>query len=478
MSYLYRLICVFLLLTCPQAWALVPLTSMYKLSSGSTLYSTVQAACESSAAIRDIDWFKPTSFSYDGPTGNPPVWSCTATNASGGFTRYASVYPSGTQCPANSAPSGSSCACNAGFEEKDGQCSSGKTKEEKCGADFTYAGWGVGFGKYSEPWAINGYVASGEQCDSFTDAQPGGTGCKVYFTATGTTKNDNGTTTTTGTFRPVPGAKAGEGVPCSPTYEGEGKDVVDEKPPEKCNGYEGTVGGETKCIPNVQNNGVEWAKTEKVEKKSDGTTTETKVEQKCEKDKCTTTTTVTTKDAAGNTTTTSSSETKQDVALFCKENRDKCKDGKPVADKGSGGGSGGGTGSGTGGNGNGNGSCTGSDCPDNNAPGGPGKVGMPGSGAAEVGSFYEREYKQGPVQLWSEKTAQLKESGLGALASNLMPRVGDGGAEPTWIIDLDFGPLGNYGIRDISPPSWVWGVIRAITILSALIVARKLIFGG
>lgn len=393
---------------------------------------------------------------------------------------YGRVYPAGDGCPANSTQNGASCTCNSGFNEQNGQCvkPAGKSKEEMCGADFTYAGWAVGLGKYNEPWAINGYVPSGEQCDAYTDADPGGTGCKVYFSATGTTKNDNGTTTTTGNFRPVPGAKAGEGVPCSPTYEGEGKDVVDSKPPEKCDGYEGTVGGETKCIPNVQNNGVDWAKTEKSEKKSDGTTVDTKVEQKCEKDKCTTTTTTTTKDAAGNTTSTSTSETKQDVVLFCKENPDKCKNGKPVADKGSGGGSGGGTGSGTGGNGDGSGSCTGSDCPDNNAPGGPGKVTMPGSGAPEIGSFYEREYKQGPVQLWSQKTAQLKESGLGALAANLMPHVGDGGVEPTWIIDLDFGPLGNYGQRDISPPSWVWGVIRAITILSALIVARRLVFGG
>ncbi len=370
------------------------------------------------------------------------------------------------------------CPAGQNFDKSAGKCVEDRSKQKACGADFTYAGWGVGFGKYTEPWAINGYVPSGEQCDAYTDANPGGTGCKVYFAATGTTKNDNGTTTTTGNFRPVPGDRAGEGVPCSPTYEGEGKDVVDNKPPEKCDGYEGTVGGEKRCIPNVQNNGVDWAKTEKSEKKSDGTTVDTKVEQRCEKDKCTTTTTTTTKDAAGNTTSTSTSETKQDVVLFCKENPDKCKNGKPVADKGSGGGSGGGTGSGTGGNGDGSGSCTGSDCPDNNAPGGPGKVGMPGSGAPEIGSFYEREYKQGPVQLWSEKTAQLKESGLGALASNLMPRVGDGGVAPTWIIDLDFGPLGNYGQRDISPPSWVWGVIRAITILSALIVARKLVFGG
>lgn len=480
MSFLRRLLFLFgLLASFNSAFAAVPTIDVYQYQGKD--YLTATAACN--AYIAYVQPSNPkVSFSVAGVTEYPSYAVCRISASSDGSQWYdnVNISKSGGVCPANSVKNGSSCTCNSGYQEKDGQCFAPglQTKEQKCGADFTYAGWAVGLGKYTEPWAINGYVPSGEQCDAFTDADPGGTGCKVYFSATGTTRNDNGTTTTTGVFRPVPGAKAGEGVPCSPTYEGDGKDVVAEKPKEKCDGYEGQVGGETKCIPNVQNNGVEWAKTDKSEKKADGTTVDTKVEQKCEKDKCTTTTTVTTKDAAGNTTSTSTSETKQDVALFCKENPDKCKNGKPTADgNGSGGGSGSGSGSGSG-NGNGNGSCTGSDCPDNNGPGGPGKVGMPGAGAGEIGDLYQREYKQGPVQLWSEKSASLKDSGLGGLAQNLFPKVGDGGTPPTWMIDLEFGPLGNYGVRDIAPEPWLWSVIRAITILSALVVARKLVFGG
>ncbi|KGG93562.1 hypothetical protein P245_10285 [Comamonas thiooxydans] len=82
-----------------------------------------------------------------------------------------------------------------------------------------------------------------------------------------------------------------------------------------------------KCIANSQNNGVEFAKTEKTEKKDDGTTVDTKVEQKCEGDKCTTTTTTTTKNAAGEVTGVDMNTKTQDKAGFCKENADKC-DGK------------------------------------------------------------------------------------------------------------------------------------------------------
>ena len=59
-----------------------------------------------------------------------------------------------------------------------------------------------------------------------------------------------------------------------------------------------------------------------------------------------------------------------------------------------------------------------------------------------------------------------------------MPKVSDGGTPPSWIIDLDFGRGLSFGSHDISPPSWLWGVLRAITILSALLLARRLIFGG
>lgn len=218
------------------------------------------------------------------------------------------------------------CPAGQNFDKSAGKCVEDRSKQKACGADFQFAGWGVGFGKYNDAWALDGKVPSGIQCDAYTDANPGGTGCQVKFSASGYTKNDDGSWTTIGKFSSVAGEKPGEGVPCSPDYEGEGKDVVADKPKD-CAGYSGTVNGVEKCIANSQNNGVEFAKTEKTEKKNDGTTVETKVEQKCEGDKCTTTTTTTTKNAAGEVTGVDMNTKTQDKAGFCKENADKC-DGK------------------------------------------------------------------------------------------------------------------------------------------------------
>lgn len=277
MACLLRLICLLLfVMVSPSSQAAIPVTVKYclveniKCGTSAEIVAYLQASSPvrgcGGGVERPATWYSrnETSSSVDfwySSEGCPGYGPYDAYQLSAGAV--------GSGCPANSTASGSSCSCNSGFEEKNSQCvkPDDRSKQKACGADFTYAGWGVGIGKYTEPWAINGVVPSGEQCDAYTDANPGGTGCKVYFSATGTTKNDNGTTTTTGNFRPVAGTNAGEGVPCSPTYEGEGKDVVDSKPPEKCDGYEGTVGGEKRCIPNVQNNGVDWAKTEKTEKK-------------------------------------------------------------------------------------------------------------------------------------------------------------------------------------------------------------------
>lgn len=59
-----------------------------------------------------------------------------------------------------------------------------------------------------------------------------------------------------------------------------------------------------------------------------------------------------------------------------------------------------------------------------------------------------------------------------------MPNVGDGGSCPTWPINLDLAQWASYGTYDVAPPCWIWDVAKAILILSALLLARSLIFGG
>lgn len=149
-------------------------------------------------------------------------------------------------------------------------------------------------------------------------------------------------------------------------------------------------------------------------------------------------------------------------------------------DGGSGGGGGSGSGGGSGdgkpggkpggkpdGKPDGNGECEGNDCADNNA--GPGLPGTP--------DLYKKQYKDGIKGVWSERSAEMKKTPLGGLAGRLLPKVNSGTC-PKWMVDLNFGGRWNYGTGDVSPPCWIWPVLRAMVICCALIFASRLIFGG
>ncbi|MDR3066460.1 MAG: hypothetical protein LBV05_13290 [Comamonas sp.] len=245
---------------------------------------------------------------------------------------------------------------------------------------------------------------------------------------------------------------------------------------KRCAGQTGTVNGETVCVPASSATGVDWTGTTK---NSDGTSTEGKTTTTCSNGVCESTTTKTTKDASGNVTGTTTSTDKVSQDQYCAKAKNKdgmlcaAVNANPVPGKDSQSGTGSGTGSG---NGNGDG-CTIKDC-GSDSGGGPGKAGLPGTGAGQFGKLYEPKYPQGPVEVWKQSSAGIKNSGLGSLAMALMPKIGDGGSAPVWIVDFNFWPFGDMGTHDISPPLWLWGVIQAITLLTALIVARRLIFGG
>lgn len=95
-----------------------------------------------------------------------------------------------------------------------------------------------------------------------------------------------------------------------------------------------------------------------------------------------------------------------------------------------------------------------------------------------VPSLYERKYPNGMEGIWSDYKEQLKGTDLVSLVGKLMPNVGDGGSCPTWPINLDLAQWASYGTYDVAPPCWIWDVAKAILILSALLLARSLIFGG
>jgi hypothetical protein len=95
-----------------------------------------------------------------------------------------------------------------------------------------------------------------------------------------------------------------------------------------------------------------------------------------------------------------------------------------------------------------------------------------------VPDLYQRKYPNGMEGIWSDYKEELKGTDLVSLVGKLMPNVGDGGSCPTWPINLELAQWASYGTHDVAPPCWIWDVAKAILILSALLLARSLVFGG
>lgn len=101
-----------------------------------------------------------------------------------------------------------------------------------------------------------------------------------------------------------------------------------------------------------------------------------------------------------------------------------------------------------------------------------------GSTMPEVPDFYEQRYPDGFAGEWygfKDKIAASSLSGLLAGFTNGLP---GGGTCPEWSVSLNFGAMGNLGTHVIAPPCAVWPFVKAIMILSALFVARRMVFGG
>lgn len=96
----------------------------------------------------------------------------------------------------------------------------------------------------------------------------------------------------------------------------------------------------------------------------------------------------------------------------------------------------------------------------------------------EIPKLYERKYPEGLVGIWNTKSEQIKQASVFTLAAQLMPTGLDAGTCPSWPIVLEFASWASYGEHDFAPPCWIWDVAKGIIIVSALMLARSLIFGG
>lgn len=91
--------------------------------------------------------------------------------------------------------------------------------------------------------------------------------------------------------------------------------------------------------------------------------------------------------------------------------------------------------------------------------------------------LYTKKYPNGLEGVWYEKKSQLTASPLLNLISGLMPSVASSGTCPTMVVPLDVG-IADFGSHDFAPPCWIWDFGRVVIIVSALLLARRLIFGG
>lgn len=92
--------------------------------------------------------------------------------------------------------------------------------------------------------------------------------------------------------------------------------------------------------------------------------------------------------------------------------------------------------------------------------------------------LYKRKYPQGITGVFQEQRDLMANSPLFTLAKSLMPTVGMNGACPSMPVNLNFSHWANFGTKDLAPPCHVWDWGRAICIVSACLLARRLIFGG
>ena len=92
--------------------------------------------------------------------------------------------------------------------------------------------------------------------------------------------------------------------------------------------------------------------------------------------------------------------------------------------------------------------------------------------------LYEQKYPKGITGVWQASRDTLATSPLFTVARQLMPTVAQSGSCPSMPVNFAFSSWANFGVKDVAPPCFVWDWGRVICIVSACLVARRLIFGG
>lgn len=100
------------------------------------------------------------------------------------------------------------------------------------------------------------------------------------------------------------------------------------------------------------------------------------------------------------------------------------------------------------------------------------------SSLPEVPDFYEQKYPDGFAGEWDGFKQRIDGSSLANFMRSLTNGIPSGGECPSWSLTFNFGAMGNFGTMVMQPPCIVWPFIKAVMVLSALFVARRLVIGG
>jgi len=99
-------------------------------------------------------------------------------------------------------------------------------------------------------------------------------------------------------------------------------------------------------------------------------------------------------------------------------------------------------------------------------------------GFGEIPTLWERKYEDGFVGVLEKHAELLQGTKLGPLLTAMTTGIGSSGFCPSWVLNVNLGKMGNFGSGDLAPPCSIWPYLRAIILVSALLLARRLVFGG
>lgn len=91
--------------------------------------------------------------------------------------------------------------------------------------------------------------------------------------------------------------------------------------------------------------------------------------------------------------------------------------------------------------------------------------------------LYTPKFPNGLSGVWDSRISAIKATPLFSLPANLMPNVASGGTCPVWMLPLNVG-IRDFGSYNVAPPCFIWDFGKFVIIVSALFLARRLIFGG